>query len=85
MFFATQLQQLDYVRAQFRAQDEAGAIPAATANETASADDKRAACLLGTYRPPCGCDPAKGPVPCDAAVLSILSQETIPGCPNGKA
>ena len=72
MFFATQLQQLEYVRAQFRAQDEAGVIPAATVNETASADEKRAALLAGTYRPPCGCDPANGPTPCDAAILAVL-------------
>lgn len=82
MFFATQLQQLDYVRAQFKAQDDAGVIPANTVNEDASADEKRAALLAGAYRPPCGCDPAKGPVPCDAAILAALSHEPSIGCPN---
>ena len=82
MFFATQLQQLEYVRAQFKAQEDAGVIPANTLDESASADDKRAALLAGTYRPPCGCDAAKGPTPCDAAILAVLSHEPISGCPN---
>lgn len=82
MFFATQVQQLEYVRAQFKAQDDAGVIPANTVDENASADEKRAALLAGTYRPPCGCDPAKGPTPCDGSILGALSHEPIPGCPN---
>lgn len=87
MFFATQLQSLEYVRALLTAQDDAGSVLAPTADETSSPDTKRAALLAGTYRPPCGCSPDPGPVPCDAAVLSVLSQEPgVPGCPNvGKA
>ncbi len=82
MFFATQLQQLEYVRAQFKAQEDAGAIPANTVTENASADEKRAALLAGTYRPPCECNPAKGPVACDASILAVLSHEPAAGCPN---
>jgi hypothetical protein len=82
MFFATLTQQLDFVRAQFRAQDAAGSVPAPTVDETASADEKRAALLAGTYRPPCNCKPDPGPTPCDAAILAVLSQEPITGCPN---
>ena len=41
-----------------------------------------AALLAGTYRPPCACAPANGPVPCDAAILAVLSAEPITGCPN---
>jgi len=82
MFFATQLQQLEYVRAQIEAQDKAGVIPTNTVSENASADEKRAALLAGTYRPPCECKPDPGPVPCNAAILSALSHEPIPGCPN---
>ena len=82
MLFATQLQQLEYVRAQFKAQEDAGVIPANTLDESASADDKRAALLAGTFRPACGCDPTKGCTPCDASLLSVLSHEPVPGCPN---
>jgi hypothetical protein len=83
-YFATQLQAVEAIRAQYRAQDEAGVVPANTVDETASADDKRAAMLSTppTYRPPCGCSPDAGEVPCDAAILSVLSHEPIPGCPN---
>jgi hypothetical protein len=80
--FATQIQARDYVRAQFRAQDEAGVIPAATVNETNTADEKRAALLAGTYRPPCGCSSDPGPRPCDKAILAVVSAEIITGCPN---
>ena len=78
MVFATQVQQLEYVRALLTAQDEEAA-----ALHNASAEEKRAALLAGKFRPPCGCSPDPGPVPCDAAVLSVLSQEPgVPGCPN---
>ena len=82
MFFATQVQQLEFVRAQMRAQDESGTPPAQTVQDTDSPEVKRAALLAGTYRPQCGCNPAVGPVPCDAAILAVLSQEEIAGCPN---
>lgn len=82
MYFATMIQQLDFVRAQFRAQDEAGSVPAPTADEASTPDEKRAALLAGTYRPACGCDPANGPAPCNAAILAVLSAEPITGCPN---
>lgn len=80
MFFATLTQQRDYVRGLFKAQDENGTAPSQI-DETASRDDQRAALLAGA-RPPCGCDPAKGPVPCDASIMAVLSQEPITGCPN---
>jgi hypothetical protein len=80
--FATQLQALEYVRGLMRSQDDAGVIPAATVDESASADEKRAALLAGTYRPPCDCKPEPGPVPCNAAILAVLSEEAITGCPN---
>lgn len=82
MFFATQVQQLEFVRAQFRAQDEAGTTPAQTVQATDSPDEKRAGLLAGAYRPPCGCNPADGPVPCDQSILSVLSAEPVAGCPN---
>ncbi len=82
MFFATLVQQRDYVRAEIGAQDDAGSVPTPTVNEQDSHDAKRAAMLAGTYRPPCGCDPVKGPVPCDAAILAVLSAEDVAGCPN---
>ena len=40
MFFATQLQSLEYVRALLTAQDDAGSVPAPTADETSSPDTK---------------------------------------------
>jgi hypothetical protein len=80
--FATLTQELQHVRALLRSQDETGIVPAPTANEDSTPDEKRAALLAGTYRPPCGCDPANSPVPCDAAVLSIISPEPPTGCPN---
>jgi hypothetical protein len=80
MYFATIMQQLDFVKAQFRAQDETGTAPSQI-DQTASRDDQRAAMLAGA-RPACGCDPANGPVPCDAAILAVLSSEPITGCPN---
>lgn len=82
MILASQLQQLEFVRALLRSQDEAGTVPPATADENSSPDTKRAALLAGACRPPCACDPANGPVPCDAAILAVLSQEPVPGCPN---
>jgi hypothetical protein len=85
MFFATQLQSLEYVRALLTAQaqdDAEGEVLPATADETSDRDAKRAALLAGTYRPPCGCSPDPGPVPCDAAILAVLAPEPIPGCPN---
>ena len=36
-YFATQLQAVEAIRAQYRAQDEAGVVPANTVDETASA------------------------------------------------
>jgi len=80
--FAIQIQALAHVRTQFRAQDEAGTIPANTVNESASATEKRTALLAGTYRPACGCDPAQGPVPCNAAILAVLCYEPGPECHN---
>lgn len=80
MFFATLTQQCDYVRGLFNTQDESGTVPSQI-DETASREDQRAALLAGA-RPQCTCDPAKGPVPCDPAILAVLSQEPIPGCPN---
>jgi hypothetical protein len=83
MFFATQLQSLEYVRALLTAQDDAeGEVLPATADETSSPDTKRTALLAGTYRPPCGCSPDLGPVPCDASILAVLAPEPGPGCPN---
>lgn len=81
MYFATIMQQLDFVKAQFRAQDETGTA-APHIDQTASRDDQRAALLAGA-RPPCGCDPANGPVPCGAAILAVLSSEPLKGCPHG--
>lgn len=75
---ATLLQGLEAVRAQMRAQDEAGTTPAQTVQNTGSRDEKRAALYAGEYRPPCGCDPA----PCNASILAVLSQEPVAGCPN---
>ena len=80
MIFALQVQQLEFVRAQMRAQTEAGTTPAQTVQD--SRDGARAAMLAGTWRPECGCSPAESPVPCDAAILSVLSAESIAGCPN---
>lgn len=82
MFFATLIQQLEFVRAQFRAQDEAATTPVQTAQDSDSQEMRRDAMLAGTWRPQCGCDPAAGPVPCDTAILAVLSQEPIAGCPN---
>ena len=82
MFFATHVQQLEFVRAQMRAQDESGTTPAQTVQDSDSPDAKRAALLVSTFRPQCGCNAANGPVPCDAAILSVLSAEPVAGCPN---
>jgi hypothetical protein len=82
MYFATLLQQVEFVRSQMRTQDENGQVPAQTVQDTDSPDAKRAALLAGNYRPPCGCNPADGPTPCDRAILSVLSAEPITGCPN---
>ena len=79
MIFATLVQQLEFVRSQMRTQDEIGQVPAQSVRESDSRDEKRGAMLGGTYRPPCGCSPAEGPVPCDAAILRVLSAEPVPG------
>ena len=84
--FATFAQELQFVRDLLRAQDATGAVPTPTADEDNSASQKRTALLAGTYRPPCGCSPDPGPVPCDASILAVLAPEPGPGCPNvGKA
>jgi hypothetical protein len=80
MFFATVMQQLSFVRDLFNTQDANGTVTSQI-DQTASRDDKRMALLSGA-RPPCGCDPAKGPTPCDQSILAVLSQEPSPGCPN---
>ena len=61
MFFATVMQQVSFVRDVFNTQDANGAV-ASQIDQTASRDDQRLALLAGA-RPPCGCDPANGPVP----------------------
>ena len=81
--FATFAQELQFVRDLFKSQDATGAVPPQI-DQTASRDDQRAALLAGA-RPPCGCDPAKGPVPCEAALLAVLLPEGGFGCPNVKA
>ena len=74
MFFATIMQGLEFVRKVFDSQDAAGAVPPPT--------EKRAAMLQGTFRPPRGCNPAQGPVPCADSIIAILTQDPAPGCLN---
>jgi hypothetical protein len=80
--YATIMQGLDAVREKIRQQDESGIAPAQTVEDTGSRDERRAALYSGEYRPPCGCDPANGPTPCDKSILAVLSQEPIAGCAN---
>jgi hypothetical protein len=80
--FATIMQCKDAIRAQIQEQDDAGIVPIPTADHTSGPDQKKLALLQGTYRPPCSCDPASGPVPCDAAIIAVLSAEPVTGCPN---
>lgn len=82
MKFATHLQNRQYVRDLIDSQNERGEIPAPTASDASSREDRQKALFAGSYRPPCGCDPSKGKVPCDPALDALIAAEPGPGCPN---